>query len=114
MGPCLQFEIYDDFPEYLNPPHYGAGKAAVLQLTRYYASYLGKYGVCVNCVTPGPFPSNSVQESPKFIEKLAGATCLNRIGKPEDLAGAFVFLASNASNYVSGQNIIVDGGWTER
>ena len=109
-----QFEIYDDFPAYLNPPHYGAAKAGVIQLTKYYASYLGKYNVQVNTVTPGPFPSDKVQESQEFVESLEHKTCLNRIGKPEDLAGSFVFLASDASNFITGQNIIVDGGWTSK
>lgn len=108
------FAIYDQSPEFLNPPHYGAAKAGVLQLTRYYASYLGKYGVTVNSVTPGPFPSDTVQANRKFIEQLSAKTALGRVGKPEDLAGAFVFLASDAANYITGQNIVVDGGWTAK
>lgn len=109
-----QFEIYDDFPEYLNPPHYGAAKAGVIQLTKYYASFLGKFGVQVNAVTPGPFPSENVQKATGFVKELNQKTSLNRIGTPEDLAGAFIFLASDASNFVTGQNIIVDGGWTAK
>lgn len=107
-----QFEIYNDFPQFLNPPHYGVGKAGVIQLTKYYASYLGKIGVNVNTVTPGPFPSLQVQNDNEFVSTLEKKTCLNKIGKPEDIAGAFIFLASDASNFVTGQNIIVDGGWT--
>jgi NAD(P)-dependent dehydrogenase (short-subunit alcohol dehydrogenase family) len=107
-----QFEAYNDFPEYLNPPHYGAAKAGVIQLTKYYASYLGQHNIQVNCVTPGPFPSYTVQENQGFVEELEKRTCLGRIGTPEDLAGAFVFLASDASNFITGQNIVVDGGWT--
>lgn len=106
------FEVYDDFPQFLNPPHYGVAKAGVVQLTKYYASYLGHLGINVNTVTPGPFPSLQVQNEAGFVEVLEKKTCLNRIGKPEDLAGAFVFLASDASNFITGQNIIVDGGWT--
>ncbi len=107
-----QFEVYSHTPEFLNPPHYGAAKAGVIQLTKYYASYLGSSNINVNCIAPGPFPSLKVQESKVFIEKLEKKTCLNRIGKPEDLGGAFVFLASEASNYMTGQTVIVDGGWT--
>jgi len=107
-----QFEVYDDFPQFLNPPHYGAAKAGVIQLTKYYASYLGKRGVTVNAVIPGPFPSSEVQKQTGFVEALQSKTCLNRIGQPEDLAGAFVFLASEASNFITGQSITVDGGWT--
>jgi len=109
-----QFEIYDDFPAFLNPPHYGAAKAGVIQLTKYYASYLGKLGIQVNTITPGPFPSEAVQQTTGFVKALESKTCLNRIGKPEDLAGSFVFLASDASNFITGQNIVVDGGWTSK
>jgi len=106
------FSIYNDAEEFLNPPHYGAAKAGVLQLTRYYASYLGKYNIQVNSVTPGPFPSDAVQSKRNFIEDLESRTCLNRIGTPEDIAGVFTFLLSDAANFITGQNFIVDGGWT--
>src|SRR5258706_3638652 len=104
------FSVYDVAPDSLNPPHYGAAKAGILQLTKYYASYLGSSGITVNCVTPGPFPSLEVQKNHKFIEKLSARTLLGRIGKPEDLAGAFVFLSSDAANFITGQNLVVDGG----
>lgn len=109
-----QFEAYTKYPEYLNPPHYGAAKAGVIQLTKYYASYLGKQNIQVNCVTPGPFPSKEVQKNQGFIEELEKRTSLGRLGTPEDLAGTFVFLASDASDFITGQNIVVDGGWTIR
>lgn len=107
-----QFDIYEQSPEFLNPPHYGAAKAGVIQLTKYYASYLGKFNINVNAVVPGPFPSLIVQKNNKFVEALKSKTVLDRIGKPEDLAGAFVFLCSDSSNFVTGQSIVVDGGWT--
>lgn len=106
------FGIYEESPSSLNPPHYGAAKAGVLQLTRYFACYLGKYKITVNAVTPGPFPSEKVQQDEAFIKKLKQKNPLGRIGKPEDLKGAFVYLASDASAYMTGQNMIVDGGWT--
>ena len=108
------FRIYDEFPNFLNPPHYGAAKAGVVQLTKYYASYLGAKGIRVNAVSPGPFPSISVQENREFIESLNERTLLGRIGQPEELAGIFVYLASQASSYVTGQNFVIDGGWTTR
>lgn len=108
------FSVYQNHPNFLNPPHYGAAKAGVLQLTKYYASYLGKFNINVNAVTPGPFPSDEVKKNKDFVELLSEKTCLGRIGLPEDLAGAFVFLASRASDYVTGQNIVVDGGWTAK
>jgi len=108
------FEVYDDSPEYLNPPHYGAAKAGVAQLTRYYASYAGRWNVNVNTVVPGAFPSEQVQQNKTFIDALKKRTVLGRIGVQKDIGGIFVFLASDASNYVTGQNLIMDGGWTIR
>jgi NAD(P)-dependent dehydrogenase (short-subunit alcohol dehydrogenase family) len=104
--------VYENYPQFLNPPHYGAAKAGVIQLTKYFASYLGKFNINVNTVTPGPFPSKSVQVQTGFIEELKKKTLLDRIGTPEDLQGAFVFLSSDCSSYITGQNIVVDGGWT--
>jgi NAD(P)-dependent dehydrogenase (short-subunit alcohol dehydrogenase family) len=108
------FSVYDESPEFLNPPHYGAAKAGVLQLTRYYAGYLGTRGICVNSVTPGPFPNENVKRNRPFVERLEKHTMVGRVGSPEDVAGVFVFLMSDASNFVTGQNFIVDGGWTAR
>lgn len=109
------FKVYEFSPDSLNPPHYGAAKAGVIQLSKYYASYLGKYNIQVNSITPGPFPSDEVQKKNKeFVSQLAEHSMLNRIGQPEDLIGAVVLLSSRASDYITGQNIIVDGGWTSK
>lgn len=97
---------------YLNPINYGALKAGVIQLTRYFGAYLISKDINVNCVTPGTFPSLKVQENVEFVERLSSKNPANRIGKPEDLKGVILFLSSNASNYIVGQNIIIDGGWT--
>lgn len=104
-------EIYGD-SGFNNPPNYGAGKAAINQFTRYLACHYGKYGIRANSVSPGPFPNEEVQKDGKFIEQLKNKNPLGRIGKPEDLKGVIVFLASSASNFVTGENICVDGGWT--
>jgi len=106
------FNVYEESPAFLNPPHYGAAKAGVLQLTRYFACYLGKYGINVNAVTPGPFPNEKVQQDEDFVERLKKKNPLNRIGFPADLKGAFIYLASDASAYMTGQNLVIDGGWT--
>ncbi|MBZ9729077.1 SDR family oxidoreductase [Salegentibacter sp. JZCK2] len=108
------FKIYDESPKFLNPPHYGAAKAGVIQLTKYYAAYLGKWNIKVNAVSPGPFPSQKVQEDLEFINELKQRTCLDRIGQPEDLGGIFTFLSSDASDFITGQNFTVDGGWTSK
>jgi len=106
------FSIYESAPQYLNPPHYGAAKAGLLQLTKYLASLLGKENIRVNALSPGPFPSPEVSKSTSFVEALTKKTVLKRVGKPEDLQGAIIWLCSNASSFVTGQNIVVDGGWT--
>lgn len=97
---------------FLNPIHYGAMKAAVIQMTKYYGAYLIEKGINVNCITPGTFPSAAVQENGEFVKRLSKMNPANRIGKAEDIKGATLLLSSSASDYIVGQNIIIDGGWT--
>jgi NAD(P)-dependent dehydrogenase (short-subunit alcohol dehydrogenase family) len=68
--------------------------------------------ILVNSVTPGPFPSEQISKNLKFINDLKAKTCLGRVGKPEDVAGVFVLLSSAAAGFITGQNFVVDGGWT--
>jgi NAD(P)-dependent dehydrogenase (short-subunit alcohol dehydrogenase family) len=97
----------------VNPPFYGAAKAALLQWMRYAACEFGTQGIRVNSISPGPFPSGEVQSSnPDFIKKLANKVPLGRIGMAEEIKGPALFLASSASSFVNGSNIVVDGGWT--
>jgi NAD(P)-dependent dehydrogenase (short-subunit alcohol dehydrogenase family) len=103
----------------LNPAGYSASKAALVAFTRYTASFWGRAGVRANCISPGPFSNtddvqgqNSVAEDSLFVKRLRGNTVLDRIGRPAELCGALLYLASDASSYVTGQNLIVDGGWT--
>lgn len=96
-----------------NPPHYGAAKAALLQYTRYAACHLAPDGIRVNAISPGPFPPDAVCErDPGFCGKLVDKVPMGRLGKPDDLKGAAVFLASPAARFVTGANLPVDGGWT--
>ena len=96
-----------------NPPYYGAAKAGLIQLTRYLACHLANEGIRVNSVSPGAFPRPEIaMQNPTFYQKLCDKSPLNRIGKAEDLIGALVFLASNASSFITGHNLVVDGGWT--
>jgi NAD(P)-dependent dehydrogenase (short-subunit alcohol dehydrogenase family) len=104
--------IYDSHTE-VNPPFYGAAKAALLQWTRYAACEFGKESIRVNSIMPGPFPSLSVQNgNPAFIEKLANKVPMGRIGQSDEIKGPILFLASSASSFVNGSNIVVDGGWS--
>ena len=101
----------------LNPPGYSAAKAAMLAFTRYVASFWGPYGVRANAILPGPFSNteeigpNTVHD-PMFLSRLEERTCLRRVGRPHELAGALLFLASDASTFVTGHALPVDGGWT--
>jgi NAD(P)-dependent dehydrogenase (short-subunit alcohol dehydrogenase family) len=95
-----------------SPPMYGAGKAAVLQLTRYSAGHLASRNIRVNSITPGPFPNPKGSVNEDFMSRLSAKTMLRRTGRPEELAGALILLASDASSYMTGSNIVVDGGWT--
>ncbi|MBM7094951.1 SDR family oxidoreductase [Bacillus sp. H-16] len=104
------YRIYDG-KEFTNPPSYGAAKAGVIQFSKYLASFLSPHGIRVNCLSPGPFPHEQTQENKEFIQKLASKNPMNRIGKAYEIKGAVALLCTNASSYMTGQNICVDGGW---
>lgn len=95
-----------------NPVNYGAGKAAVLQLTRYCAAHLAGKNIRVNSITPGPFPNPAKLPPADFLHKLENKTMLGRVGQAREIVGAVVLLASDASTFMTGSNIVVDGGWT--
>ena len=96
-----------------NPPYYGAAKAAMIQMTRYAACHLASKGIRVNCISPGPFPAiRYLQSDPEFHERLKAKVPMHRTGDPKDLCGPLLFLASDASSFVTGINLAVDGGWT--
>ena len=104
--------IYDT-EQAANPPFYGAAKAAFIQWTRYAACEFGKEKIRVNSISPGAFPSVDVQKSnPEFISKLEQKIPMGRVGLADELQGSVLFLASSASSYVNGSNLVVDGGWT--
>ena len=93
------------------PPVYATSKAAVLGLTRYLASYWAQHNIRVNSLVPGGI---STGQNNEFHERYMKNVPLNRMALIEDMVGAVVYLASNASAYMTGQEIIVDGGWTRR
>ena len=96
-----------------SPPTYGPTKAALIQLTRYMACHWGAKGIRVNAVAPGPFPREEFQrEHHAFVDRLAAKTPLRRVGSANEIAGAAVFLGSDAASYITGAVVNVDGGWT--
>ena len=96
-----------------NPIEYGVTKAGIVQMTRYLAVHWGRDNVRCNCISPGPFPNRAVQKDhPEFVGRLAEKSPMGRIGTSKEISGAVAFLLSDASTYVTGQNLFVDGGWT--
>jgi len=97
------------------PPAYQAAKAGVINLTRNLACSWGDRGVRVNALAPGWFPSEMTGpafSAPGFVDWASQMAPLGRIGKPEELTGALIFLASDASSFVTGQALAIDGGLT--
>jgi NAD(P)-dependent dehydrogenase (short-subunit alcohol dehydrogenase family) len=94
---------------------YNVSKAADLQLARNLATEYGPYGIRVNCIAPGLIRTDfarALWEDEGNLSKALTGTPLGRIGEPDDIAGAAAFLASDASRYITGQTLIVDGGAT--
>ena len=107
VGP--DFSIYEG-TTYSNPVNYSFAKSGIIGLTRYLASFLGPFGVRVNCLSPGGVRTPDTPE--QFVRNYSRRTFLGRMAQPEDIKGPALFLASDASAYVTGQNIPVDAGWT--
>lgn len=93
-----------------SPVAYHTLKGGIVHLTRHLAVYWAKDRVRVNCLSPGPFPGP--QAPVAMVERLIAKSPMKRMGISSELKGPLVFLASNASSYVTGQNLLVDGGWT--
>ena len=104
------------YPEGINPNpiEYGAGKAGLIQLTKYLASHYGPKNMRVNAIAPGPFPDIKKNDNynKEFLDNLRDSTMLKRLGESKEIAGPIIFLLSKASSYITGQVLKVDGGWT--
>ena len=99
--------------ELINPLSYGVGKAAIIQYTKYLAAMLGEEGITVNAISYGPFPNSDKPENSEiFLQNLAKKTFVKRVGSPKEVTSAVYFLSLNESSYITGQNVVVDGGWT--
>jgi NAD(P)-dependent dehydrogenase (short-subunit alcohol dehydrogenase family) len=96
-------------PPFLKVPSYGASKAGVVSLTKYFATLWGRHGVRVNTLSPGGVVGG---QDPEFLRKYADRVPLGRLADTTDLKGPLVFLASSAASYVTGHELRVDGGFT--
>ncbi len=101
--------FYDHIPGFLKPPAYGASKAAVVNLTRYLSTHWAPHGVRVNTLSPGGVLGGQDEE---FKRKFCDRVPMGRMATAEDLHGPLLFLASPASVYVTGTELLVDGGFT--
>src|SRR5258706_11171788 len=111
IGPLLSFRGESAVPAYT------ASKHAVAGLTKALANEWGAKGVQVNAIAPGYFRTDNteaLQNDPVRSEQIGVRIPANRWGEPSDMAGAVVFLASRASDYVNGHVLVVDGGWMAR
>lgn len=102
-------EAYEDICT-ASPVSYHAMKGGVVQMNRHLAVYWAKDRIRVNCLCPGPFPPEYVDR--QLVERLETKSPMRRMGLPSEVKGAVVFLASDASSYMTGQNLVIDGGWT--
>jgi NAD(P)-dependent dehydrogenase (short-subunit alcohol dehydrogenase family) len=102
-------EVYRDVSP-VSPAAYHALKGGIVHLARHLAVCWAPDGVRVNCLSPGPFPSDKAPA--ELVRRLCDRSPMRRMGQPHELKGAVVFLASDASSYMTGQNLVIDGGWT--
>jgi len=100
-----------------SPPNYGPAKAGVIQFTKWIATYLADWGIRANCISPGGFyneekAAENEHYEEDFVSNYRARTPLGRMGNDTDLKGATALLSSDAGEWITGQNIVVDGGWT--
>lgn len=106
VGP--DFNIYED-TQMTMPAAYSAIKGGIINFTRYLASYYGPFNIRVNCVSPGGIFNN---QNSFFVNNYIKKVPLRRMATPQDISPGVTFLISDESKYITGQNIIIDGGWT--
>lgn len=92
--------------------HHAAAKAGIIQLTRYLAVKFASQNLRVNCISPGWFPKPGRRERPAYLRRISEKIPLQRIGRAPEIGGSVLFLISRASEYMTGQNLVVDGGYS--
>lgn len=106
IGP--DFSVYEK-TNLTMPAAYSAIKGGIISFTKYLATYLAKYNIRVNAICPGGIYN---KQPDTFVKKYGEKTPMKRMGKPEEIAGPVIFLASDAASYITGHVLMVDGGWT--
>lgn len=104
------FTLYEEYGG-TSAAAYTAIKGGLINLTRFLASYYGAYNIRVNCVSPGGIIDREKQH-PSFIRRYSEKSPLKRLGNPEEIAPAITFLLSDEASFITGHNLMVDGGWT--
>lgn len=102
------FTLYEEYGG-TSPAAYSAIKGGLINFTRYLASYYGRKGIRINCVSPGGIFDH---QHPSFVTRYEAKVPMGRLGNPDDISPAVSFLLSDEAKYITGQNLIVDGGWT--
>ena len=92
---------------------YGATKAAIIQLTKYFANYMAGFNISVNCISPGGVQNNNTQTK-SFIKRYSEKIPSKRMAKADEISQLILFLLSDQSNYINGENIIIDGGYSSK
>jgi NAD(P)-dependent dehydrogenase (short-subunit alcohol dehydrogenase family) len=116
-GRIINFASLQSARAFENGIAYGAAKGGIVQMTRAMAQAWSKHGITANAIAPGFFPTEltaPVFADPELAQKNADQTCVGRNGTMRDLAGPVQFLCSDASGYVTGQTLFVDGGFTAK
>ena len=104
------FRIYGD-GDRKNSEVYGATKAGIIQMTKYFAVYLAEKNIRVNCVSPGGIFNQNNPQSDEFIKKYNDRCPMKRMANDNEIVGGIAYLSSDISSYVNGHNLIIDGGF---